>query len=414
MPISESFKKRLDAVFPTLLDRHGTPFYLFDERGIIDTVQSMKEMLFTRAGDMNFFAVKACPNLTIMKIVLDNGFGFDCSSPFELRMAKMVGAPPEKVMFSSNDTSPEALSMALEYGCILNLDDISFLRMVTRMPELICFRYNPGGLRQKGSNSIIGDPPDQKFGIRDDLIVSAYRQARDKGAKKFGIHVMYVSNQRDDDVLAGNLEMALDVMERVGGELGIQFEFANVGGGYGIPYRQDEAPLDIVRLGKEYARLLEAFEDRSGYRPKLYAESGRYVTGPHGILVATVINVMEKYKKFVGVDFSELANIMRAAIYTTSYHDISVVGDDVPSRPLEQVDVVGPLCENFRLAKARLLPKIEVGDLIIVNDVGAHFFGSPYNGWPQAKQLLLRADGRVKLIARETTFHDYVRSQSGL
>jgi diaminopimelate decarboxylase len=412
MPMSKSFQERLALSLPGIVAEYGSPFHLYDERGILDAIDMLKQNLFTCDGDRNFYAVKANPNLVILRLMLANGFGLDCSSPFELSLAKLAGAPPESVMFSSNDTSRESLRLALEYGCVLNLDDVSLISKLPRMPELISFRYNPGELRQEGANSIIGDPPNQKFGVRRDQISHAYRTARDSGATRFGIHTMYVSNQRDASNLAGTLGMLLDLAATLGSELGIRFEFVNVGGGLGIPYRPEEEPLDVVRLGEEYARLLGAFETEHGYRPRLYAESGRYLTGPHGIIVGTVINVMDKYKKLIGLDFSELANIPRAAIYP-AYHHLTVFGKE-GSEACETVDVSGPLCENFRLAKDRSLPGVGEGDLVIVHDTGAHgvAMASQYNGWPQAQQLMLGADGPVRMIARAASFEDYIRTQT--
>ncbi|NTV54982.1 MAG: diaminopimelate decarboxylase [Candidatus Moranbacteria bacterium] len=411
MPMSKSFEERLTPLLPGIVARFGSPFHLYDEQGMLDAIGTLKKNLFVVEGDRNFYAVKANPNLAILRLMLANGFGLDCSSPFELSLAQRAGAPPDRVMFSSNDTSRESLRLALEYGCILNLDDVTLIEKLPKMPELISFRYNPGELRQEGTNSIIGDPPNQKFGVRRDQISDAYRMARDSGATRFGIHTMYASNQRDASNLAGTLEMVLELAGALGKELGIRFEFVNVGGGLGIPYRPGEEPLDVVHLGKEYARLFAVFETENGYRPKLYAESGRYLAGPHGIIVGTVINVMDKYRKFVGVDFSELANIPRAAIYP-AYHHLTVFGKDDMSTG-ETVDVAGPLCENFRLAKDRVLPHMEEGDLIIVHDTGAHgvAMASQYNGWPQAQQLLLCADGSVRVVARATSFEDYIRTQ---
>jgi diaminopimelate decarboxylase len=304
-----------------------------------------------------------------------------------------VGARGEEIMFTSNNTTREEFQLAAaDGGCLLNLDDITLVPKVPQMPELICFRYNPGPRR--GGNAIIGKPEEAKYGVSHEQLVDAYRLARQRGARRFGLHTMLVSNELQADYMVETTRMLLQEVERISAELGIVFEFINIGGGLGIPYRPEEAPLDIAGMGLQITALLAAFEDQHGYQPKLFLESGRYVTGPHGVLVTTAINEKNIYRRYIGVDAC-MSALMRPGMYG-AYHHIEVAGKP-QGQNQRVVDVVGSL------------PDIVPGDLLLIQDTGAHghAMGFNYNGKLRPKELLLRSDGTVELIRREETPADY-------
>ena len=410
MPMLPSFQERLFPRLPEIIDYFGTPFHIFDEPGIIATGEKLKADFRGISGYQEFFAVKALPNPAILKIMRKLGFGVDCSSPSELVLSRRHGFKGGDIMFSSNDTSPELFKMALaDGGCILNIDDISMVDKVLRFPELICFRYNPG--ERRTGNQIIGIPVEAKYGLRHDQVVEAYKLAIKRGAKRFGLHTMIVSNERNYRYMVETVRMLIEVMEMVISALGIKFEFFNISGGVGIPYRPDDLPFDMPALVEEAKKLIQSFQQKYGYSPGLFMECGRYMTGPHGALVATVINRMSKYREYVGVNTSTMSANPRPAIYESAYHHITIL--DPQGRPKqggeEIVDVVGPLCENSdKFAKQRLLPKAEIGDIMVQHDTGAH---SPamegnYNGWTRPQELLLRADGSVELTRRAETLDD--------
>ena len=385
-------------------------FHIYDELGIRQTIKEMKGLFFTEHPGTNFFAVKACPNIEILKIILDMGFGLDCSSPTELFRAKIAGAKPGKVMYTSNNTNPAFYPYALDIDCILNLDDISFLDKISKVPKRICFRYNPGYKRTKGSNTIIGNPPNQKYGLRDDQIERAYKMAAEKGAEIFGIHTMFVSNCRDAKVLAGNAKMLLEVVERIQDNLGFQFEFINIGGGLGIKYKPRTRELDLGLMARLINEALNDFKARRGYVPKLYLESGRYVTGPHGVFVTPVLNVMNKYKKFIGIGSCDAADVFRLIMYP-AYHQVSIVdkyGVEKRKGLKEIVSIVGPLCENLHMVSDRRLPVIKEGDYVVVQDTGAHgiAMSMTYNNWTPSQELLLKPDDSIVRISRAGTIGD--------
>ncbi|MGD9142732.1 MAG: diaminopimelate decarboxylase [Dehalococcoidia bacterium] len=410
MPMSPDFQEKLFPKLPEIIEYFGTPFHILDEQGIIDTGENLKKTFQDISGFREYFAVKALPVPAVLGIMRRMGFGLDCSSPSELVLARQNGFSGNDIMFSSNNTSLETFRMAsADGGCILNLDDISMIDKVPEFPELICFRYNPG--ERRTGNQIIGIPVEAKYGVRHDQVVDAYRRAITRGAKRFGIHTMIISNELDYTYMVETVRMLLEVMEMVSQALDIKFEFFNIGGGIGIPYRPEDEPFDISSLAAEAGKLLYDFAKRNDYTPELFVESGRYMTGPHGVLVARVINRMSKYREYVGIDAATWAANVRPAVYETAYHHITML--DPAGRPKrgeeETVDVVGPLCENSdKFARQRRLPKVETGDIMVQHDTGAHTpaMASNYNGWLRPRIMLLRSDGSVELIKRAETFDD--------
>jgi diaminopimelate decarboxylase len=410
MPMSTAFQERLFPRLPEIVDYFGTPFHIMDEQGIIETGENLKRDFRDIKGFREFYAVKALPVPAVLGIMRGLGFGVDCSSPSELVLARRNGFKAADIMFSSNNTSRDTFKMALaDGGCILNIDDISMIDIVPDFPELICFRYNPG--ERRTGNQIIGIPVEAKYGLRHDQIVDGYRQAMARGARRFGLHTMIVSNELNYQYMVETVRMLLGVMEMVSGELGIKFEFFNIGGGLGIPYRPEEKPFDMPGLAAEAGKLLKEFKRKNKYIPSLYMESGRFMTGPHGVLVTTVINRMSKYREYVGVDTSTWAANVRPAVYETAYHHITILdADGVPRQGNEEVvDVVGSLCEGSdKFARQRRLPAASVGDILVQHDTGAHTpaMASNYNGWPRPRILLLHMDGSVELIKRAETMDD--------
>jgi diaminopimelate decarboxylase len=412
--MSSGFVDRLQPVLARVAAEFGTPFHIYDEAGIVETGQRLNQLFAGIEGFREFFAVKALPNLRILEIVREElGFGFDCSSAPELRMVRQVGATPSDIMFTSNNTSPAEYREALSQGgCILNLDDITFLDKLPEIPELLCFRYNPGSRRT--GNTIIGAPEEAKYGVRHDQVKDAYRRAKELGVRRFGLHTMVISNERNYEYMVATVEMLLALAAEIGDELGIRFEFINIGGGIGIPYRPEDNAFDLAALAEQTQRRFEAFGRAHGYAPKLYMECGRAITGPHGVLVTEVLNVMQKYRNYVGVDAC-MSSLMRPAMYD-AYHHITAYGrDGSPKQGVAGVvDVVGSLCENNdKFAKQRELPVVEAGDLLLIHDTGAHglAMGFQYNGRLRPQELLLRPDGSIELIRRAENQDDYLRTQ---
>lgn len=392
-----------------IIDNYPTPFHIYDEQAIRQNAKEFLKSFGILEGFKQFFAVKATPNPFILRIMEQEGFGVDCSSLAELEMAEKVGFSGEEIMFSSNDTPAEDFIKARELGAIINLDDIShidFLEKHAGLPDLICFRYNPGPART--GNVIIGDPKEAKYGFTREQLFEGYEICKQKGVQRFGLHTMVVSNELNQNYLIETakmmFELALEVKERTG----IKLEFVNLGGGFGIPQKPEEKALDYNALAKEMKKFYEKILAKNGLNGlRLYLECGRIITGPYGYLITTVLHLKHTYKDFVGCDAS-MANLMRPAMYG-AYHHITALGKENEAKN-HVYDVTGSLCENNdKFAINRKLPEIGEGDILVIHDTGAHghAMGFNYNGKLRSAELLLRPDGSVIQIRRAETVDDY-------
>jgi diaminopimelate decarboxylase len=407
--MSQSFQDRLFPIAEDIAKHYGTPFHIYDEAGILATGQKLKKAFAGVAGFREYYAVKALPTPHILRLMKELGFGFDCSSVPELIMSRQAGGRGEEIMFTSNNTTREEFqAAAAEGGSILNLDDISLIAKVPEFPELVCFRYNPGPRRT--GNIIIGNPVEAKYGITHEQLIPAYKLAMERGAERFGLHTMVASNERDYTYIVETARMLLQISEEVEEELGIRFEFINIGGGLGIPYKPEDNPLDLDSMATEITELVDTFKASHGYAPRIYMESGRWITGPHGALITRAINHKSIYRQYIGVDAC-MSSLMRPAMYD-AYHHIDVIGKTDQAKS-EVYDIAGSLCENNdKFAVQRSLPPIQEGDLLAIHDSGAHghAMGFQYNGRLRPKELLLRTDGSVELIRRAETNEDYFQT----
>jgi diaminopimelate decarboxylase len=402
-------KERLEAVCA----EHPTPFHLYDERAIRDNAKRLTES-FSVLGDgfKEFFAVKALPNPFIVKILAAEGFGADASSLPEILLAQKAGLVGEEIMYSSNDTPSSEFAAARRAGVIVNLDDISHidtLAAAAGIPEILCCRYNPGPLKK--GNAIIGKPEEAKYGFTREQLFEGYRRLKAMGVKRFGLHTMVASNELDPDYFVETGRILFELVVEISKALGIKFEFVNIGGGIGIPYRPEQTAVPLRRVAEGLKAAYDRIIVPAGLAPlKLFMECGRVVTGPYGWLVSRVIHMKDTYRKYVGLD-SSMANLMRPGMYG-AYHHITVMGKE-GAASTETYDVTGSLCENNdKFAVARALPPVEIGDLVAIHDTGAHghAMGFNYNGKLRSAELLLREDGSVVEIRRAETMDDYFRT----
>ena len=392
-----------------IIEKYPTPFHIYDEKGIREYARKFTKTFSWNPGFKEYYAIKSAPNPYLMKIMREEGFGIDCSSYAELVIAEKLGMSGDEIMFTSNDTPVYEYQKAIDLGAIINLDDISHIEYLEKnvgLPEMVCFRYNPGSLKE--GNTIIGHPEEAKYGFTRDQLFEGYQTLKDKGVKRFGLHTMVASNELDASYFVETAQILFDLIVEIKQKIGIDIEFANLGGGIGIPYRPDDKPVDLefmsAGIRKEYETKIEA----NGLAPlKIYFESGRAMTGPFGFLVSSVLHLKKTYKQYVGLD-SSMANLMRPALYG-SYHHITVMGKEL--EPLDQVyDVTGSLCENNdKFAINRHLPVMEPGDLVVIHDTGAHghSMGFNYNGKLRSAELLLRENGEVVQIRRAETLEDH-------
>ena len=394
-----------------IIKKYPTPFHIYDEKGIRENAKKLYKAFKWAPLFKNYFAVKACPNPYILKILKEEEMGADCSSLPELIMAEKVGITGENIMFSSNDTPLKDFKKAKELGAIINLDDIThipFLEQAAGIPEVICFRYNPGPLREHKGNVIIGKPEDAKYGLTKKQLFEAYKIMKDKDVKRFGLHTMIASNELANDAFVETAAMLFDLVIEISKKLGIRFEFINLGGGVGIPYKPEQRSVNLEYVSKEIQSLYKQKIEKNNLHPlRVVMECGRVVTGPYGYLITTVIHEKHTYKDYIGVDAC-MANLMRPGMYG-AYHHETVLGKE--NKPNTYIyDVVGSLCENNdKFAVDRKLPKIDIGDIIVIHDTGAHGFsmGFNYNAKLRSAELLLKPNGKVEQIRRAETIEDY-------
>ena len=379
-----------------IIKKYPTPFHIYDEKEIRENARRFYQAFSWALDFKNYFAVKALPNPHILRILKEEGMGNDCSSLPELILAEKVGFKGEEIMFTSNDTPVKEFTKAKELGAIINFDDIShipFLEETAGIPETICFRYNPGPSRQHSGNSIIGDPKEAKYGLTKPQLFEAYQIMKDKGVKRFGLHTMVVSNELNVDALAETAAMLFDLAVEINQQLGIKLEFVNLGGGVGISYKPDQEAVDLEVLSKKIRAFYQEKIVKNGLDPlRIVMECGRMVTGPYGYLVTKVIHEKHTYKKYIGVDAC-MANLMRPALYG-AYHHETILGKENALKD-HVYDVTGSLCENNdKFAIDRKLPKVEIGDILVIHDTGAHghAMGFNYNGKLRSAELLLQSD----------------------
>ncbi|MBI2039803.1 diaminopimelate decarboxylase [Candidatus Microgenomates bacterium] len=388
---------------------YPTPFHIYDEKAIRENARKFYQAFSWIDGFKNYFAVKANPNPHILKILKKESMGTDCSSLPELILAEKVGLKGEEIMFTSNETPAKEYQYAKKLGAIINLDDIShieFLESATGLPKLICCRYNPGPTRE--GNRFIGNPAEAKYGMTKEQLFKAYKILKEKGAKRFGLHTMVVSNELNPEQIIETAKMLFELVIEISQEVEIKLEFVNLGGGIGIPYKLEQEPMNLSYVSQKIKKLYEEMIVKNALDPLgIVFECGRMVTGPYGYLVTTVLHQKHIYKDYVGVDAC-MANLMRPALYG-AYHYQTVLGKE--NYPQNHIyDVVGSLCENNdKFAIDRKLPKIEIGDIIVIHDTGAHGYamGFNYNGKLRSAELLLKADGSLGQIRRAETVDDY-------
>ena len=390
---------------------YPTPFHLYDEKGIRENARALKEAFSWNPGFKEYFAVKATPNPFILKILQDMGCGTDCSSETELMLSKACGFTGHDIMFSSNDTPPEEFKMADELGAIINLDDFTHIACVEKvldtLPETMSCRFNPGGLFRI-SNDIMDNPGDSKYGMTEEQLTEAFRILKDKGVKHFGIHAFLASNTVTNEYYPLLAKILFELAVRVKNAAGVHIAFINLSGGIGIPYRPDQEPNDIRVIGDGVRKVYEEVLVPAGMGDvAIFTELGRFMLGPYGALVTRAIHEKHTYKEYIGVDACAV-NLMRPAMYG-AYHHITVMGKE--NAPCDhKYDVTGSLCENNdKFAVDRMLPEIQMGDLLFIHDTGAHGFsmGYNYNGKLRSAELLLQEDGSVRMIRRAETPKDY-------
>ena len=392
-----------------------TPFHLYDEKGIRERARALHEAFSWNPGFKEYFAVKATPNPAILKILKEEGCGVDCASYVELLMSQKLGFARQDIMFSSNNTPAEEFQFARDLGATINLDayeDVAFLKEAAGIPKVISCRYNPGGVFELGT-SIMDNPEEAKFGMTKDQLIQAFKELKDLGAEKFGIHAFLASNTVSNDYYPELARQLFELAVKVVAETGVELDFINLSGGVGINYQPEGEENDIAVIGQGVRQAYEAILTPAGLgQVKIYTELGRFMLAPYGLLVTKVTHKKQTYRTYLGVDASAV-NLLRPAMYG-SYHHITNM--DRPECETEVVDVVGSLCENNdKFAINRSLPVSQIGDTLVIHDTGAHGFsmGYQYNAKLRSSEILLEQDGNVRMIRRAEKPEDYFATLYG-
>ena len=389
--------------------KYPTPFHIYDEKAIRENARELLDAFAWNEGYKEYFAVKATPNPFILKILKSEGFGTDCSSLPELILSEKAGILGTEIMFSSNDTPAYEFQKARQLNAIINLDDIShipFLEENGGIPEIISVRYNPG--KEREGSFVMGNPENAKYGFTREQVFSGLTLLSQKGSRRFGIHTFIASNELDPNYFVDTADMLFDLALDIKEKLGIRLRFVNISGGIGIPYEPEQEKVDLAYVGKEIQKkYCKKISETTLHPLSLFMECGRAITGPYGYLVSRVLHKKEIYKTHIGLD-ANMANLMRPGMYG-AYHHISVTGKEDWPRD-HTYDVTGSLCEPIdRFAVDRSLPEIDIGDLVVLHDTGAHghSMGFNYNGKLRSAELLLREDRSIVEIRRAETVDDY-------
>ena len=397
-------------VFLDAAKQHQTPFHLYDEKGIRETARRLKKAFSGVPTFQEYFAVKALPTPAILRILKEEGCGVDCASTAELMLAKACGFEGKDIMFSANDVPPAEFKLARKLNAFINLDDITHvetLRDNGGIPEEVCLRYNPGSSFNI-AGAIMGEPEEAKYGMTRPQLTEALLKLKDLGAKKFGLHSFVSSNTTDTNYYPALARLLFKTGVQLMEETGLTLSFVNLSGGIGIPYRPDAAEADIEQIGAGVAREYDKIFTQKGITGvAIKTELGRYMTGPHGWLVTTILHEKRIYRHYLGVDASA-CDLMRPAMYGAYHHITIPAREGQPAT--EVVDVTGSLCENNdKFAINRLLPETKIGDVLVIHDTGAHglSMGYNYNGKLRCKEVLYCQDGSFKMIRRAETVRDY-------
>ncbi len=402
-----------DVAVRDIATEYGTPTYVYDENKIRENYRKAFKAFSKHYPDFRFFyAVKACNNPAIANILRQEGAGLDAGSVNEMKLAKQIGLGGDDVMFSGNFLSDDDIKFGLKSGVIFNLDDPSILPRVVEFgkPKILSFRVNPGYGKSNVGEFVTNAGPNAKFGVHPDQVMDAYRAAKEAGITRFGAHMMPGSCITEPEYFSFITNLLMDIIGKVGKELKIHFEFIDLGGGLGIPYRPGEEGLNLDEAAKQVAGAFKSKVKEYGLRPpRLMMEPARYFVGNAAWIVGKVHSIKKSYKKIIGTDIG-MNTLARPAMYG-AYHHIYIDGKE--KDPREKVGLCGQLCENTDFwVKERELPStIKEGDIVVVENAGAYGFAMSYqyNGRLRPAEVLVNGKDHY-LIRKREEFEDMIRN----
>jgi len=368
---------------------YGTPLYVYDKIMILQRIKELKEAF---PNLQICYAVKANSNPEILKLIAAEGLGADCSNRIELEYARRAGFDMSKCIFTSVNPKNEDLEKALELDVLINLDDISIFKRLVKIgtPDKICFRINPGFGKGKFPGIVVGGHG-TKFGMNEDLTLEAFKLAKSFGVKRFGIHMMTGSCVLNEEYFEELTLVIQDIVERLEKTLNIKFESIDIGGGLGVPYEKHERKLNLKSIGDKISIIYR-------HPAKLIMEPGRFIVAESGTLLTEVTTIKNN---FIGVD-AGMSTLLRPALYG-AYHPI-ILANNTEAEFVQEINIVGPICENTDFfAKNRAMPKINEGDILAIQVVGAYGFvmASQYNGILRPAEVLVEHSEHKLIRERE-------------
>ena len=397
-----------------LAEKFDTPLYVISETRIRENYKRLYNALSRNYQKIRiYYAAKANSNLSVLKILETEGAHLDAVRPGEVFMALTTGYPPERMLFTGTSVRNDELKFLADSNVTVNVDSLSQLDRLLKLavPNVLSVRVNPE-IGAGHHSHVITAGKDSKFGLWEEDTLKAYKTAKKAGVKRFGIHMHVGSGVLDAEPFVLALDKLLSVAKKVHDKTKVEFEFVDMGGGLGVPYKPDEAELDLTLFSDKLLSLFKSRISKYGLgEPFFCVEPGRYLVGDASVLL-TAVNTMKTtpFKKFVGVD-AGFNTLIRPTMYG-SYHHVLVV-NKLGSPEKETYDVVGPICESGdALARDRRLPKIEEGDLLAVLNAGAYGFAmsSQYNARPRAAEVLVK-NGKCTLVREREQLDDLMSGQ---
>jgi diaminopimelate decarboxylase len=391
-----------------------TPLYVISEQRIRDNYNRLHSALSRNYQKTRiYYAAKANSNLSVLKILGTEGAYLDAVSPGEVSVALKAGFPAKRILFTGTSVRNDELQFLVDSNVTVNVDSLSQLDRLLNMavPRLLSVRVNPE-IGAGHHSHVITAGKHSKFGVWEENALEAYAKAKKAGVERFGIHMHVGSGVLDVEPFVLALEKLLSIVKKVHGHVGVEFEFIDMGGGLGVPYKPEDKELDLTLFSDTVLALFKRRINEYGLgEPFFCMEPGRYLVCDASVLLTAVNTVKTTpFKKFVGID-AGFNTLIRPTMYG-SYHSI-VVANKLNSPDEETYDVVGPICESGdALARDRYLPKIAEGDLLAVLNAGAYGFAmsSQYNDRPRAAEVLVK-NGKYALVRERETFEDLLAGQ---
>lgn len=385
-----------------LVQQYGSPLYVYSAEIIREQVRSLTDNI-TYPKTHIHFACKANSNPEILKVLRKAGVFIETVSPGEIEIARKAGFKDHQIIFTSSNISKEELHWLIEQNITVNLDSLTQLkRWGEQKPHsTVAIRLNQGIGAGHHKTNITGGP-DSKFGIDLQQLDEVIKLVEKYRLKVTTIHQHIGSGILNERIFMRAMEKLLETAMKFK-----DLEYLDFGGGFGVPYKDTQRPLDMQSLGRKISKRLHAFMKEYGRELTVRFEPGRYLIAESGVLLATVTDIKTTpYKVFVGTD-TGFNHLIRPMLYG-SYHRI--VNASRVEGPQEVVSIAGDICESGDLfALDRSITKFNENDIVAIFNTGAYGYtmASMYSSRAIPAEVLVDGD-KVKVIRKRRTIHEYL------